>query len=44
MLEPTAGIGSIVHFLDKKVYYNIEANELNTSMSNFIKKNILIRI
>ena len=38
ILEPTAGIGSIVHFLAKKGYYNIEANELNKSMSNFLKK------
>ena len=27
ILEPTAGIGSIVHFLAKKGYYNIEAYE-----------------
>ena len=39
ILEPSAGLGSIVHYLQKKGYKNIEANELNSSMAAFIKKN-----
>ena len=37
ILEPTAGIGSIVHFLTKKGYYNIEANEINKQLHKYLK-------
>ena len=37
ILEPTAGIGSIVHFLTKKGYYNIEANAINKQLHKYLK-------
>ncbi len=39
ILEPSAGIGSIVHYLQKKGYKNIEANDFDKTMTDYIKKN-----
>ena len=38
ILEPSAGIGSIVHYLQKQGYNNIEANDFDKTMTEFIKE------
>ena len=38
ILEPSAGVGSIIHYLQKKGYKNIEANDFDRTMTDFIKE------
>jgi hypothetical protein len=37
ILEPSAGVGSIIHYLQKQGYKNIEANDFDKNMTDFIK-------